>query len=183
MCKFLGIYCISLAPGKCASNWNLNLSTYYMNWYFEQFMMTSSNENISALLALCAGNSPVIGEFPSQRPVTRALMFSMICVWTNGWVNNRDTGDLRRNRAHYDATVMSCEIVLNGMPQYPTDDKLTLVDFDVWCHMASPGHNELTHNGIDVLFSALYYCIKWLDLIVVLRVTWQGKLLWFFKHI
>ena len=33
--------------------------------------MTSSNEKISALLALCAGNSPVTGEFPSQRPVTR----------------------------------------------------------------------------------------------------------------
>ena len=36
-------------------------------------MMTSSNENISALLALCAGNSPVTGEFPSQRPVTRSF--------------------------------------------------------------------------------------------------------------
>ena len=34
-------------------------------------MRTSSNENISALLALCAGNSPVAGEFPTQRPVTR----------------------------------------------------------------------------------------------------------------
>ena len=27
-------------------------------------------ETFSALLALCAGNSPVTGEFPSQRPVT-----------------------------------------------------------------------------------------------------------------
>ena len=27
-------------------------------------------ENISALLAICAGNSPVPGEFPTQRPVT-----------------------------------------------------------------------------------------------------------------
>ena len=35
--------------------------------------MTSSNGNISALLALCAGNSPVTGEFPSQRPVTRSF--------------------------------------------------------------------------------------------------------------
>ena len=30
-------------------------------------------EKFSALLALCAGNSPVIGEFPSQRPVTRSF--------------------------------------------------------------------------------------------------------------
>ena len=35
-----------------------------------------------------------------------ALMFSLICAWINGWVNNRDAGDLRRHRAHYDVTVM-----------------------------------------------------------------------------
>ena len=34
-----------------------------------------------------------------------ALMFSLVCAWTNGWVNNRDTGDLRYYRAHYDVTV------------------------------------------------------------------------------
>ena len=36
-------------------------------------MMTSSNGNISASLAICAGNSPVPGEFPTQRPVTRGF--------------------------------------------------------------------------------------------------------------
>ena len=35
--------------------------------------MTSSNGNISALLAICAGNSPVPGEIPAQRPVTRSF--------------------------------------------------------------------------------------------------------------
>ena len=30
-------------------------------------------ETFSALLALCAGNSPVSGEFPAQRPVTRSF--------------------------------------------------------------------------------------------------------------
>ena len=30
-------------------------------------------ETFSALLAFCAGNSPVPGEFPSQRPVTRSV--------------------------------------------------------------------------------------------------------------
>ena len=30
-------------------------------------------ETFSALLALCVGNSPVTGEFPSQRPVTRSF--------------------------------------------------------------------------------------------------------------
>ena len=36
-----------------------------------------------------------------------ALMFSLICVWINGWVNNHVAGDLRRHRAHYDVIVMS----------------------------------------------------------------------------
>ena len=37
-------------------------------------------ETFSALLALCSGNSPVTGEFPAQRPMTRRLMFSLICA-------------------------------------------------------------------------------------------------------
>ena len=41
-----------------------------------------------------------------------ALMFSLICAWTNGWVNNQDAGDLRRHRFHYDVTVMWCRIVI-----------------------------------------------------------------------
>ena len=35
-----------------------------------------------------------------------ALMFSLICAWINDWVNNREAGDLRRHRAHYDVIVM-----------------------------------------------------------------------------
>ena len=61
-------------------------------------------ETFSAFLAICAGNSPVTGEFPAQRPVTR------ICAWINGWVNNREAGGLRRHPAHYDVIVMyDCE--------------------------------------------------------------------------
>ena len=59
-------------------------------------------ETFSALLAICAGNSPVPGEFPADE----ALMFSLICSRINGWVNNGDAGDLRRHRAHCDVIVM-----------------------------------------------------------------------------
>ena len=59
-------------------------------------------ETFSALLTICVGNSPVTGEFPTQRPVTRNFdVFFFISAWTNGWANNRDTGDLRRHHAHY----------------------------------------------------------------------------------
>ena len=64
-------------------------------------------ETFSALLVLCAGNSPVIGEFPAQRPVTQTFhVFFDLCL-NNGWVNNREAGDSRRHRAHYDVIVMS----------------------------------------------------------------------------
>ena len=45
-------------------------------------------------------NSPHKGQWRG------ALMFSLICVWITGWVNNGEAGDLRRHRAHYVVTVM-----------------------------------------------------------------------------
>ena len=60
--------------------------------------MTSSMETCSALLAICAGNSPVTG----RRPLTRVLDVFFDCAW----VNNRKAGDLKRHIAHYDVTVM-----------------------------------------------------------------------------
>ena len=63
-------------------------------------------ETFSALLAICAGNSPVTGEFPHKGQWRGPLMFSLICSWINGWVNTGEAGDLRRHRAHYDVIVM-----------------------------------------------------------------------------
>ena len=48
--------------------------------------------------------SPV--NSPHKGQLRGALMFSLICAWINGWVNNRGAGDLRRHRAHHDVTVM-----------------------------------------------------------------------------
>ena len=45
-------------------------------------------------------NSPHKGQWRG------ASMFSLICACINGCVNNREAGDLRRHRAHYDVTVM-----------------------------------------------------------------------------
>ena len=56
-------------------------------------------------------NSPHKGQWRG------ALMFSLICVWINGWVSNREAGDLRRHRAHYDVTVIS----QSGRRSYPHD--------------------------------------------------------------
>ena len=59
-------------------------------------------ETFSALLVICAGNSLVTGQFPAQRPVTRSfdVFFDLRLN------NNREPGDLRRHRVHYDVTEM-----------------------------------------------------------------------------
>ena len=67
-------------------------------------------ETFPALLSLCAGNAPVTGEFPAQRPVTRSFNVFLICLWINDWVNNREAGDLRHHCAHYEVTVMYIEV-------------------------------------------------------------------------
>ena len=61
----------------------------------------------SALLAFCAGNSPVTGESPRADQRREALIFSLICAWTNSCANNRGACDLIRHRAHYDFTRMN----------------------------------------------------------------------------
>ena len=52
----------------------------------------------SVLLALCTGSHK--GQW------RRSLVFSLICAWINGSVNDREAGDLRRHSAHYDVIVM-----------------------------------------------------------------------------
>ena len=55
-------------------------------------------------------------HFPRYWPFARGihrrgdLMFSLICAWINGRVNNRETVDLRRRGAHYDVIVMICNV-------------------------------------------------------------------------
>ena len=76
----------------------LEKSAWGYSWWRHQM------ETFSAFLAFCAGNSPV--NSPHKGQWHGALMFSLICTWTNCWINNRDTGDLRRHCAHYDVTLM-----------------------------------------------------------------------------
>ena len=51
-------------------------------------------------------NWPFVRRFPAQRPVTRSFDVFFDLRWINGQVNNGKAGDLRRNRVHYDVTVM-----------------------------------------------------------------------------
>ena len=57
-------------------------------------MKTSSNGNIFRV------TGPLCGEFTGHRPIPRKGQ------WRWASRGNREAGDLRRHRAHYDVTVM-----------------------------------------------------------------------------
>ena len=82
-------------------------------------------ETFSALLAICEGNHRAPLDPPHKGQWRRALMFSLICAWANGWANNRDAGDLRRYRAHYDVTVIISA-------RFPLMREVTYVTFPIW---------------------------------------------------
>ena len=63
-------------------------------------------ETFSALLAICEGKSPVTGELPIERPMTRSFVVFLDLRLNNDWINNREAGNLRRHCVHYDVTVM-----------------------------------------------------------------------------
>ena len=54
-----------------------------------------------------------IHRWPEKGQWSGALMRSLISAWTHGWANSRDAGDLRRQCAHYDITVIiwSCSVI------------------------------------------------------------------------
>ena len=77
-------------------------------WKFCQTWWCHEMETFSVSLALCEGNPPVTGGFPSQRLVTRSLIFS--------WANKRDAGDLWRHRSHYEVTVVYFRAIVFRIP-------------------------------------------------------------------
>ena len=69
-------------------------------------------------------NSPHKGQW------REALMFSLIWAWTNGWVNNRNAGDLRRHCAYHDVTIMKMtrKCSLHGLTFWSYSIKGKMVD-------------------------------------------------------
>ena len=49
---------------------------------------------------------------PHKDQWSGALMLPVICARIDVWPNNREAGELRRNRAHYDVTVMHARICM-----------------------------------------------------------------------
>ena len=92
-----------LLSGEITDNHTLEIDLVRMTWWRHQM------ETFSVLLALCAGNSPVTGEFPAHRPVTRRfdVFFDLRLdkrlskQWWGWWFT------WRRNRDHCGVIVMN----------------------------------------------------------------------------
>ena len=92
-------------------------------------MMTSSNGNIFRVTGhLC-------GEFTGHRWIPRTkvsdaeLWFFFDCAWINDWVNNREAGDLRRHRRHYDVNVMNLLQCSSYFPYFALNFNIMNYDF------------------------------------------------------
>ena len=100
-------------------------------------------ETFSALLALCEGNLPVTGGFPSQRPLTGSFDVIFDLLHNKRSMDNCEAGDLRRHRARYDVTVMEKYVWLRVLFKRP----------------GSTSYNNSLTAGILLVISAWWYVL------------------------
>ena len=104
---------------------------------------------------------PLCGEFTGPWLVTRGFDVFFICTWINSWVNNRETGDLRRHSVHYDVTVIIIQESRRMFSYRATTNMMAL---------------SLPNNKYDgflaILFVATYYK----------HMTWVVRKVWHVYH-
>ena len=94
----------------------LNDAIMFDSWWRHQM------ETFSALLPLCEGNSPVTGEFPSQRPVTRSFgVFIDLRLYkqSGGWWFETPSRSLWR---HYNVESSMSDTDIALLTQVKVDD-------------------------------------------------------------
>ena len=92
------LFCFQTSRDFHIGQWTRQLKLFHddaINWkHFPRYWPFV--REINRLLV----NSPHKGQWRG------ALMFSLICAWENGWANQKDAGNLRRHRTHYDVIVV-----------------------------------------------------------------------------
>ena len=139
MWSVLGPLFRSVIYDKSGESIGLSCASYYhtrSKWFTISLRMSTwwrhQMEIFSALLAICAGNSPVPGEFPAQRPVTRSFDVYFDLRPNKGWVNNGEAGDLRRHRAHCDVIAMQYPVSIKRHHLTSTDISIIKVRLSCW---------------------------------------------------
>ena len=98
VCIFLGIYCIYIYQLKQYCSVTLNLDAV-IKW-----------KHFPRNWPIVRGIHRSLVDSPHKGQRGRALMFSLMGAWTNGWVNSRDVGDLIRHGAHCNV-ILICNVV------------------------------------------------------------------------
>ena len=129
-------------------------------------------ETFSPLLALCTGNSPVSGEFPAQRPVTRSFdvffdlhLIKLLNKHSRGWWFETLSCTLWRHR---NGKRMFCQNVLARLQwqEVSCNSFHTMSEIFKWCFQKQPldcaFHNPFTFNPyyrctLETVYGPLYY--------------------------
>ena len=99
----------------------------------------------------------------------RALMFSLICAWTDCWANNGDASDFRHYRAHYDVIVMSCFNPVTTSSCFKCNLFYNSVHFK--CNVSVRNWFNISHI-LTTLWILMVWCFSF-DIIVVIVIVIQ----------
>ena len=102
-------------------------------------MITSSNRNtfrVTGLFVREIHRSPV--NSPHKGQWRGALMFSLICAWTNNWADSGNAGDSRWHRVDYDVIVMDFAAVCLGWKDRHIDFVILHLSIDAYVSYQVP---------------------------------------------
>ena len=139
--------------------------------------MTLWNGNIFHVTGHLCGGCTGPGEFPTHKGQwRRALMFSLICVWKNGCVNNREAGDLGSHRTHYD-------VIVKKLPNMGTWNFLNPIRRVLpWLDTVVSGRAEtwrlhvqiqLKHQLLITFINMLRYVLVWFGIGNITHILWD----------
>ena len=133
-------------------------------------MRTSCNGNICRVTGL------LCGEFTGHRwiPLMKASDVELWCFpwsapWINGWINNREAGESRRHRAHYDFIVMFWHHDNSRCASSIFSSTLTRIEYKVFhgmfCHLNNSQNKHAVANWeykvITTLINVTTEQIRW----------------------
>ena len=119
-------------------------------------------------------NSPHKGQWCG------ALMFSLIGARINGWVNNREAGDLRRYRTHYDVIVMNVTFAACSNWQQRKHREFCITEL-LWGE--SSAYQRVSPNKKLVIEKVFPYCnISWIIVSKMSPIYFTALLLSFFYN-
>ena len=128
-------------------------------------------ETFTALLAICAGNSPVPGEFPTQRPVTRSFdvyfdlrLNKQLSKQPWGWWLETLSRPLWRHRNGTSDNSLPQISPDNVLKNYPSACGTELIPVQLsqyhgcWCHGPLHRQDISTH---DIDYVEVSSCVTW----------------------